>query len=132
MMIIKQRHPCLTAWLIFVIIGDSLASLFYLFLTINFNYYSSKIAQSFPFNVTSDTLTLYMTLSVFNVICEIALYKWKKWGFYGLLLIDIVLFIVSSSKSQKLEDSFFVFIGIGILYVFLNIDGENKAWSKLD
>jgi hypothetical protein len=80
-------------------------------------------------------LFLYLqatALGIFNIICAIALFNWKKWGFYGFLASAVTAFIINISSGINLVTSLSGFIGIAVLYGVLNIGGENRAWTRLE
>ncbi|BAZ15426.1 hypothetical protein NIES4071_72980 [Calothrix sp. NIES-4071] len=131
-MTVRQRHGCLTAWLIFAIISNSLGALANLYISANFNNFSSVFAQQNISNISSGSLIGLAVLSIFNIVCAVALLRWKKWGFYGLLATSVVAFILNLSFGINLVQSLLGFVGIAILYGVLNMGGENKAWHQLD
>lgn len=135
----KQRHGCLTAFLIFMIGVNSLGVLRDLFMN---SQAMSNIQQP------TWASTLGIVCSVFNVICAIALFRWKKWGFWGLLASCIVGVFLTVSTGLRSAESLGVGIGvsfgtlifvslvpiggIAILYYVLHIGKENKGWPQLD
>jgi DNA-directed RNA polymerase subunit RPC12/RpoP len=62
----KERHGCLTAYLICAIIVNSAVALWYVF---------GGLAV---FGIGA----ILIVAGIFNVVCFIALLKWKKWGFW--------------------------------------------------
>ncbi len=130
-MTLRQRHGCLTAWLIFMIIVSSLGALGSLFFAINPNLYDPIAAQQSTSNLSSAFIVLTL-ISIFDIICAIALFRWKKWGFYGILGVSVVSFIISLSIGLTIMTSLTEFIGIAILYGVLNMGRENKAWGRLE
>ena len=93
----KSRHGCLTALLVVMIIASSLSALMYLF-------GSEIIRRTYP-DAAGWTFTLLIILSLFNIVCAIALLQWKKWGFWGFCASSIVALFINIS------------IGLGIGYV---------------
>ena len=119
----KQRHGCLTAWLILMIIANSMSALIYLFS-------GNAIKQAIP-NYPGWTFPVLIVISIFNLVCAIALWKWQKWGFWGFLGSTVAAFVINLSIGLGLGASLSGLIGIGIIYALLNI-GENKGWSQLE
>jgi hypothetical protein len=78
----KQRHGCLTALLVVMIVANSALALAY-------SIGGSLIKQSLP-GTPSWVLVATVILGIFNLICAIALLKWKKWGFWGFVASSIV------------------------------------------
>ncbi|MGK7923875.1 MAG: hypothetical protein AB4290_01245 [Spirulina sp.] len=124
MIIPKKRHGCLTAWLIFMLLGNSIATLMYLLA-------AQTIRQAFP-AAPSWAFPLLTVVAIFNLICTIALFNWKKWGFWGLVGSSITTFIVNLSIGVSIGQALFGLIGIVLLYGVLNIGEQNKGWSQLD
>jgi hypothetical protein len=73
----KKRHGCLTAYLVVAIILNSATALLYLF-------GAAAIKRSSP-NIPDWAFLVLIALVLFNLACTIALLRWKKWGFWGLV-----------------------------------------------
>src|SRR6266487_618063 len=74
----KERHGCLTAYLVLAIIANSATALLYLF-------GAAAIKRSTP-NIPDWAFPVLIVLVLFNLACAIALLRWKKWGFWGLIV----------------------------------------------
>ena len=70
--------------------------------------------------------------AVFNLICAIALFKWKKWAFWGFVVSSIVAFFVNLLIGIGIGQSLLGLVGIALLYGVLHIGKENKGWPQLD
>ena len=122
----KQRHGCVTAWLILMIIANSLTAILYLFA-------GDMVAQNFPDGVSNSMLILLAILGIGNVIFSILLFKWKKIGFGGLLITSIGALIINLSIGIGIGQSLFGLVGIAILYGVLQIKKDNvPAWNNLE
>jgi len=122
----KQRHGCVTAWLILIIIGSSLSALIYLFA-------EDMVAQSFPNGISSSMLILLALLGVGNVIFAILLFKWKKIGFWGIVLTNLIGVFVNLNVGLSIGQSLVGLLGLGILFGVLQIKKEDvSAWGNLD
>ena len=119
----KQRHDCLTAWLILMLIGNSAATL------VNI-WGSSMVIQNLQ-TTPSPAMVIMGVLSIFNLACVIALFKWKKWGFWGLIASSVVALSINLSIGLGVGSSLAVFGGLVLLIVALNIGKENKGWPQL-
>jgi uncharacterized membrane protein YjjP (DUF1212 family) len=130
----RKRHGCLTAWLIYMLIGNSFAALVNLLLSfaINTSTFKSIAAQQALPNISSVTYLILTVVCIFNVVCTIVLFKWKKWGFYGCLGSAVVAFIINILSGINLVTSLLGLLGLAMLYGVLNIGGENKAWTRLE
>lgn len=71
-----------------------------------------------------------------NVIYVVALFRWKKWGFWGISLNSAIACFTSIyyeplSILSILGAVLSSLLGILILYWALNIGKDIKAWSRL-
>ena len=120
-----KRHGLVTAWLIFMIITNAFSAVLTPALA-----GSSIMGAQFP-DVPAWTFPLLTFLSVVNIVCAIALFMWKKWGFYGFCATTFVAFITNLSIGLGLTSSIFGIVGLAILYGVLHIGNERKAWPNL-
>lgn len=124
----KNRHGCLTAWLIFIIATNSIIALISLLL---YTVGNPLIEGTLPAN-SSWFIPVSAALCIFNVICAVALFRWKKWGFWGFLGSSVAAFVINLSIGEGIVSSLVGFLGVVILYGVLNIGEQNKGWSQLD
>ena len=117
----KQRHGCLTAWLIFMSIGNSISALIYLI--------DPGMVQV---DASEGTFLLLAFLGAFNVMCAIALLQWKRWGFYGFCGTAVISCFINVSLGLGIVSVIFALIAVGALFGMLNIGQERKAWPKLE
>ena len=111
----KQRHGCLTAYLIFAIIVNVGVALYYV------------LAGLAAFAIGA----IFIVLLIFNIICLIALFKWKKWGFWGVV-VCIIIGVCLNLYLGLGPVSFSGLIGLAVLYGVLQVGKENKGWPQLD
>ncbi len=122
----KQRHGCVTAWLISMFIVNSMAAILYLFA-------GDMVAQNFPGGISNSMLILLAIIGIGNVIFLILLFKWKKIGFWGFLITSIGSLIINLSIGLGIGQSLFGLVGIAILYGVLQIKKDNiPAWENLE
>lgn len=120
----KKRHGCLTATLVGMIVINSAISLMLLFA-------GSVIKQTF-IGIPSWALVVMWFFAVFNLVCAIALFKWKKWGFWGFIFSNIVAVFFYLAIGVGIWQSLRGLIGIAILYGVLQIGGDKKGWIQLE
>ena len=122
----KQRHGCVTAWLILMIIANSLIAIAY-------SLGGEFVAQHFPGGISNISLALLTAFGVVNVVSAIMLLKWKKFGFFGFVISSIGILIVNLSIGIGILQSSFGLVGIAILYGILQIKKDDvAAWTNLD
>ena len=83
-------------------------------------------------NAPSWTFPVLIFLSLFDIVCVIAIFMWKRWGFWGFCFSGIVAFCINLVLGLGIAQALFGLIGVGIVYGILQIGKENKAWSQLD
>ena len=71
-------------------------------------------------------------VAVFNLVCAIALFNWKKWGFWGFIISSIVTLVINLNIGLGVAQSLSGLIGVAVLYGVLQIGKENKGWPQLD
>jgi FtsH-binding integral membrane protein len=119
----KKRHGCLTAWLVLMIVANSASALWYVLR-------SETIRRSLP-NALGWTLPVLIVVSLFNVVCAVALLQWKKWGFWGSCASAVVSLVVNLWLGLGTGVAGAV-VGVLLLYGVLHIGKENKGWPQLD
>jgi hypothetical protein len=120
-----KRHGLLTAWLILMIIVNALGAIVCLLRSV---WWARLITHTVNWFLP---LMLVATLiNVGGLVCAIALLRWKKWGFYGYLVLKVID-IVGGVLLGNVSAAFGV-IGIAILFGLLHIGGPDKAWYNLE
>lgn len=122
----KNRHGCLTAWLIYLIIAYSFSSILYFFKSDEL----SKVAQ---YEISGNMKLIYGSLAIFGVLFSIMLLKWVKLGFWGILLISIILTVAQLLNSNRIMLPIFILICLAILFGLLQVKKENvRGWDNLE
>lgn len=103
----KQRHGCLTAFLIFITIANAGTALFYLLR-------ADVIRSNLP-GMPGWAIPLLIALAIFNLACAVALFNWKKWGFWGFCASGAVVFVVNLTIGVGIGPALAGLIGIAIL-----------------
>jgi hypothetical protein len=120
----KQRHGCLTTWLVLMIIANSLTAVMYLFA-------SDAIRKNLP-NAPVWVFPILAVGGIFNVVCAIALFRWKKWGFFGFVATTILAFIFNLMIGLNIVQVILGLVGLAIMYWVLQIGKEKKGWTQLE
>ena len=120
----KKRHGCLTAWLILMLVANSATALMYLL-------GRDAIQRQLP-NMPGWAFPVLIVMALFNLACAIALFRWKKWGFWGFCASSVIALAVNLSAGLGIGQSLGGLIGVAIFYGVLQIGKENKGWPQLD
>jgi hypothetical protein len=71
-------------------------------------------------------------IGVFNLVCAIALFAWKKWGFYGFIVSSIFSFAINLTIGIPVVHALMGIVGVAVLYGVLQIGNGDKGWPQLD
>jgi uncharacterized membrane protein (DUF2068 family) len=115
-----KRHGCLTAYLIFMLIANSATALI---LTLTFINNLDTAHWAVP---------LVAVCGFLNLVCAIALLRWKKWGFWGFCISATITFISNLNLGTDIGSSLLGLVGIAVLFGVLQIGKENKGWTQLN
>ena len=118
----RKRHGCLTAWLILMI----LASVMFIAL-----YLARASYPQYAPDLPAWALPVLVTIEMFQIICAIALFKWKKRGFWGYCIICAIAFFANIWLGVVVTAVGILF-GAIILYAVLNVGKDNKGWHHLN
>lgn len=122
----KQRHGCVTAWLIFMIIANAAFAAIYLFA-------GDMVAENIPGGISNLMLFLLGLLAAANVVFAVLLLKWKRIGFYGFLATSVITIAVNLSIGLGVGQSIAGIIGVIILYGILQIKKDSvTAWDNME
>ena len=148
----KIRHGCLTAWLVLIIIVNSVGALGYLmyllgrdiiYQMLQSQMYQSQMSQSqllqiqTLLNIPVWVFLVSIVFSIFNLVCAIALFLWKKWGFWGFCASSVVALVLNLSVSssgigQVISSTLISLVLVLVLFGVLHIGSkENKGWTQL-
>ena len=122
----KQRHGCLTAWLIYLTIAYTVSSLGLLF-------GSNNIYKRLPYLTSENVMLVVASLGIMNAAFAFFLLKWVKLGFWGLLSTNIVLLIIQIYGSDNLLYPIMTVIYLLILYGLLKLTKNDvSGWDNLN
>ena len=122
----KSRHGCVTAWLVLMIIANSLTGLIYLLVPEN-------ISKLLPGEVPSLFFLVLGLIGISNVVFSMALFRWKLWGFYGFIVSSLAAFVINVYIGLGTGQAIFGLAGIAILYGILQIKKDNiSAWNFME
>ena len=123
----KDRHGCVTAWLILMIVANGLVALVYLF-------FGNAVAENMPGQPSTLIMVVLALLSILNVVFAVMLFQWKKLGFYGFVANAVIGFGINLAIGLGLLQSLFGLLGIAILYGIFQMQGKDgvSAWENLE
>jgi hypothetical protein len=122
----KQRHGCLTAWLIYMIIAYTIISVTYFFNT-------NKISEISPYRTSENMLLIYGTLGIFNIGFCVLIFKWVRIGFWGILVTSSIVFVTQLINGHGFFQPVIGLLGIIVLYALLQIKKQNvSGWENLE
>jgi hypothetical protein len=125
----RKRSGYLTAYLIFLIVCAVIAIFLYSAYLVKANFIMS--VQNLPVLPLWSVLALLLA-GILELVCSIAVFNWKKWGFWVFCLTAAFLCIVYVLL-HLVSFSFGGLVGVVILFVMLNIgDEDHKAWPQMD
>ena len=120
----KKRHGCLTTWLVLTIIFNVIFTVLLLA--------GAGVSKSSRGSHTWAIPALVLLL-IFEIVCTLALFSWKKWGFWGFCAVNIIGIVVDIGLGISIVWPLVaVLVSIAVLYGVLNIGQDNKGWPQLD
>ena len=117
------RHGCLTAWLTFMLIVNTAC-------LIATPLWAPNMAKA-GFQFSNTSLAVMVICLISSLAFTMALFRWKRWGFWGHCVIAVVALVNNLSMGTGIAESMSGFLGLGLLVLFLNIGDADKAWSRL-
>jgi hypothetical protein len=120
---LKERHGCLTAYLILMLIANSATALLYLF--------SSEAIRKQNPNMPDWAFPVLIAIGIINLVFAFALFQWKKWGFWGFVCTAVVVFFINIAIGINPVSALGGLLGIPMLFFVLQIGKEKKGWTQL-
>jgi len=125
-----KRHGCLTAWLALMLFLEATSIITELGLkaiggTAAFSPIT-KMATAPGWYVSGVEL-----LALIDIVCVVFLFLWKKWAFFGCVLVGFGVVVLTVVAHQPIAGSLSGIIFPAVLYFVLQIGGENSGWRRL-
>lgn len=122
----KQRNGFVSFWLWCCIVINAIIEVMYLF-----SLFGNR-GVMYGFEPMSDRIINFIMTGLL-IAAYISLLKWKKSGFYLIVGLGILRWIITLSFGHfKVLDLFAPFISIAVLYLILQIKKNGKScWSQL-
>ena len=123
----KQRHGCLTAYLVVMLIANFGTLISYLVI----KYALQDSATDIP-PIPDWAFATLLTLGMGNIICVVAIFRWKLWGFWGFACLAFATLLVNLQLGFSFAEVVSDLTAIVFLYLVLNIGRDNKGWPQLE
>lgn len=88
------------------------------------------LVRHLPTNTPLLVLTYALTSSALQIVCILAIFRWHRWGWWGLLVIGIATFFVNVVTGRGLL-SLAGLAGVIITFLVLKGGGQLAAWPRL-
>lgn len=118
-----QRHGCLLAYLILMLVANGLTCLSYLFA-------ASQVTEAFP-TAPAWLPNVLAVACLINIGLVIGLFRWKKWAFYLFCILAVVFYGVNLWIGIPWYRALSGLCGPALLFGVLHIGGPNKGWARL-
>ena len=69
--------------------------------------------------------------SIIQIACIAAIFRWHRWGWWGLLLIGLMTFFVNVLVGHPLLFSLAGLGGVGLTFLVLRGGGKRAVWPRL-
>lgn len=123
---LKERHGCVTAWLTFMIITNSLTAILYLFL-------GDLLVDNLPQGYSTEWLIPIGIVGLANLTFAIMLLQWRKWAFWAFAGSSVATLFMNLFAGLGFSSSIFGLSGIIILYGILQIKKNGvAAWDLME
>jgi hypothetical protein len=123
----KVRHGCVTAWLIFSMVVNSITALSYIL-------FGDAIADAIPGGGAEPWMLIALAvIGMINVVSCVLLFKWKKIGFFIFIGTSLITLGINLAMGINIMQCGMGLFGVFLLYVVLQIKEKNvTAWDQMD
>jgi hypothetical protein len=115
----RERGGCLTAWIVVVAIANAVTA---------FQYITggNQLAQAIP-GASGGVFILLAVLALVNVAAAVALWYWKRLGFYAFIGTSIAALVINLALGVPPLLSLVGLVGVGLLWYLLKDRWEQFA-----
>ena len=123
----KQRHGCVTALLIFMMMANSASVILYFFA-------SEFISKSLSVKLSDSDKIILSIFHIANLISCILLFQWKKTGFWFYIITDLAVVVLYIYQGKGISQLWSALFGIALLFGVMQITTKSKktTWEDLD
>jgi len=90
-----------------------------------------KIKSHLP-NAPVWTMPTLVAACIANVVFAVALFQWKKWGFFGFVGSTILVMVIGLTIGKPIGRVLLQVLWVVILYAVLQIGKEKRGWTQLE
>jgi hypothetical protein len=120
----KHRHILVTLYLWLMLLVNAIAAF------TQFGQINDLQMRGISFSLW--IIPLIVVAHLANLTCIVALFCWKKWGFWFLVVPTILNVFVKLLHHDPLDSVLGAGVGMLILYAVLQAGDENRAWPQLE
>ena len=106
-----KRGGWLTTFLILMFIGNPVSLIF---------LFAASLIKNLSKNSPIWVIPVLGVSSIINIICAIGIWKWKKWGVYGLVITTLIVVATNISIGISINRALLGFIGLAIIIFLVN------------
>lgn len=118
-----RRNGCLTSWLVFALAAHAVTIALY-------SLAYPQMHAGTP-TITPGVARMLIAAGIASIVCILALFRWRRWGFYGIVTITALTFFLNVSLGVGFGGALGGLIGIVLLYWVLHLGGQQSAWRSM-
>ncbi|MES2266640.1 MAG: hypothetical protein V4520_07755 [Bacteroidota bacterium] len=118
-----ERHGCVTAWLIIMLLINALLPIL---------YFSTALTLAHKLNTSVLIIYALGIIGLSNMVFTILMLKWKKIGFYAFAILGIITCAININIGISVISSLLGLVGFVILYGVFQIEKNGiSTWKYL-
>lgn len=118
----KKRPTFLKIWLIILLVISTFSLLIILL----------GLLRIIPFE-SSTNVPVILILAITNIICLISIWKWKRWGFYGYIVVQAFTLILSFYFEENITPLIApLAILESLIFIFILYFAMRPVWEDFD
>ncbi|HVZ41912.1 MAG TPA: hypothetical protein VHI13_21705 [Candidatus Kapabacteria bacterium] len=117
------RHGCLTTYLVFGIIGN--------LGVIALIFANARALERAMDHLAPGVIPFSIFLTLLDIVCIIGVFKWQRWGFWGVCLLSAIGLILDVAIGAGAIAVLGSIVRPFMLYGVLRIGGSANAWDRL-
>ena len=90
-----------------------------------------QIVSALP-RLSHNLILILAAGGLLNVVFVIAMFNWKRWGFWGFCISAIVAFSINIYAGVGVAAALAGLVGVVVLFAVLRIGKEKAGWDQLE